>query len=127
MRKLASSGGSGRNGALDGPIPQRSKKKDDTGNVGLEELLEGGDESTGHKRGGGGKNPTGARPIANASMPAMKANQTSGRIAAMVEDPTAVPKPKPKAKKATAQVAVVVVVLVLVLASAGMAIYYFRH
>jgi hypothetical protein len=114
-----------RNGATDGPIPQRTKKKDDTGNVGLEELLEGGDESTGHKR---SKSPTGARPIANASMPSIKANQTSGRIAAMVEDPTAAPKAKkPKPKKATAQVAVVVVVLVLVLASAGMAIYYFKH
>jgi hypothetical protein len=96
-------------------------KKDDTGNLGLEELLEGGDESTGHKR----KNATGSKPLANASMPSIKANQTSGRMAAMVEDPTAVPKPKKKA--ATAQVAVVVVVLMLVLASAGMAIYYFKH
>ncbi|HEY1587076.1 MAG TPA: hypothetical protein VGH63_15380, partial [Polyangia bacterium] len=78
---------------------------------------------TGHKR----KSATGARPIANASMPSMKANQTSGRIAAMVDDPTGTPKPKIKPKKATAQVAVVVVVLMLVLASAGMAIYYFRH
>ncbi|HEY2749024.1 MAG TPA: serine/threonine-protein kinase [Polyangia bacterium] len=115
----------GRNGAdgMPGAVPQRSKKKDDTGNVGLEELLEGGDESTGHKK----KSTTGARPIANASMPSVKASQTSGRIAAMVDDPTAVPKPKPKPKKATAQVAVVVVVLMLVLASAGMAIYYFKH
>jgi serine/threonine-protein kinase len=120
VRKMA-----GRNGAdgMPGAVPQRGKKKDDTGNVGLEELLEGGDESTGHKR----KSATGARPIANASMPSMKANQTSGRIAAMVEDPTGAPKSKVKPKKATAQVAVVVVVLMLVLASAGMAIYYFRH
>jgi len=118
VRKMA-----GRNGAMDGPIPQRTKKKDDTGSVGLEELLEGGDESTGHKR----KSTTGARPIANTSMPSVKAGQTSGRIAAMVEDPTATTRAKPKQKKATAQVAVVVVVLMLVLASAGMAIYYFKH
>ena len=54
----------GRNGAEIGAIPQRSKKKDDTGNLGLEELLEGGDESTGHKR----KSTTGSRPIANTSI-----------------------------------------------------------
>jgi eukaryotic-like serine/threonine-protein kinase len=101
----------------------RPKKKDDTGNLGLEELLEGGDESTGHRP--RGKNATGARPLADASMPQKPVMQTSGRIAAMVEDPTAAPKPKKKA--ATAQVAVVVVVLMLVLASAGMAIYYFKH
>ena len=71
----------GRNGADIGAIPQRSKKKDDTGNLGLEELLEGGDESTGHKR----KSTTGARPIANTSMPVPTKNQTSGRMAAMVE------------------------------------------
>ncbi len=113
----------GRNGtdtSSGGAIPLRNKKKDDTGNLGLEELLEGGDESTGHKR-----NPTGARPIANPSMPSMKARQTSGRLAAMVEDPAA--PEKPKKKGAGAQVAVVVVVLMLVLASAGMAIYYFKH
>jgi eukaryotic-like serine/threonine-protein kinase len=119
-----------RNGAMEGAAPQARKgnKKDDTGNVGLEELLEGGDESTGHKQPPAPrKSTTGARPIANPSMPSLKANQTSGRIAAMVEDPTAVPAARPKQKKATAQVAVVVVVLMLVLASAGMAIYYFKH
>jgi serine/threonine-protein kinase len=114
----------GRNGAMDGPVPQRKMKKDDTGNLGLEELLEGGDESTGHKRKGGG---TGARPIANTSMPAMPSHQTSGRMAAMVDDSTAAPRGKPKKKAATMQIAVVVVVLLLVLASAGMAIYYLKH
>ncbi|MGZ3439835.1 MAG: serine/threonine protein kinase, partial [Polyangia bacterium] len=113
----------GRNGAEVGAVPQRSKKKDDTGGIGLEELLEGGDESTGHKR----KSSTGARPIANASMPSLQSHQTSGRMAAMVDDSHASAKKKPKAKKATAQVAVVVLVLMLVLASAGMAIYYFKH
>ncbi|MCU1280937.1 MAG: serine/threonine protein kinase [bacterium] len=114
----------GRNGAELGAVPQRSKKRDDTGNLGLEELLEGGDESTGHKR----KSTTGARPIANTSMPSPPTkNQTSGRMAAMVEDPSGSPRSKPKKKTATAQVAVVVVVLMLVLASAGMAIYYFKH
>ena len=113
----------GRNGAADvGAVPRKQKLKDDTGNLGLEELLEGGDESTGHKR----KNVTGSKPIANTSMPSVKANQTSGRMAALMpsDDPTA---KKPKKKTATAQVAVVVVVLMLVLASAGMAIYYFKH
>jgi serine/threonine protein kinase len=119
VRKMA-----GRNGAEVGAVPQRSsKKKDDTGGIGLEELLEGGDESTGHKR----KSTTGARPIANASMPSMPSHQTSGRMAAMVDDPTSTPRTRPKQKKATAAVAVVVVVLMLVLASAGMAIYYFKH
>ncbi len=115
---------SGRNGADLGAVPQRKMKKDDTGNLGLEELLEGGDESTGHKR---SANPTGSRPIANTSIPMPKRNQTSGRLAALVpgDDPTAAP--MPKKKSATAQVAVVVVVLMLVLASAGMAIYYFKH
>ena len=115
----------GRNGALEGAVPQRKMKKDDTGNLGLEELLEGGDESTGHKP--RGKNATGSRPLANTSMPSPKMNQTSGRLAALVpgDDPTAAT--KPKKKTATAQVAVVVVVLMLVLASAGMAIYYFKH
>jgi len=113
----------GRNGAADvGAVPRKQKLKDDTGNLGLEELLEGGDESTGHKR----KSQTGSKPIANTSMPSIKANQTSGRLAALVpsDDPTA---KKPQKKTATAQVAVVVVVLMLVLASAGMAIYYFKH
>jgi serine/threonine-protein kinase len=119
VRKMA--GRNGTDGTV-GAVPQRKMKKDDTGNLGLEELLEGGDESTGHKP---KRAQTGSRPIANASMPALKANQTSGRMAAMVEDPTAAP--KPKKKTATAQVAVVVVVLMLVLASAGMAIYYFKH
>jgi serine/threonine-protein kinase len=113
----------GRNGEV-GAVPQRKMKKDDTGNLGLEELLEGGDESTGHKP--RGKNATGSRPLANPSMPSPRPNQTSGRLAAMVpgDDPTS---QKPKKKTATAQVAVVVVVLMLVLASAGMAIYYFKH
>jgi serine/threonine protein kinase len=116
---------SGRNGTLEGAVPQRKMKKDDTGNLGLEELLEGGDESTGHKP--RGKNATGSRPLANTSMPAPKPNQTSGRLSAMVpgDDPTAAT--RPKKKTATAQVAVVLVVLMLVLASAGMAIYYFKH
>ncbi|HEX9103553.1 MAG TPA: serine/threonine-protein kinase [Polyangia bacterium] len=119
----ATSAAGGRNGALEGAAPQRKMKKDDTGNLGLEELLEGGDESTGHKR---SKNPTGSRPLANTSMPSPKMNQTSGRLAALVpgDDRAA---PKPRKKSATAQVAVVVVVLMLVLASAGMAIYYFKH
>ncbi|MCA1662970.1 MAG: protein kinase, partial [Myxococcales bacterium] len=121
VRKLA--GRNGTDGSA-GAVPQRKMKKDDTGSLGLEELLEGGDESTGHKP---KRTQSGSRPIANASMPAVKANQTSGRMAAMVEDSTAAPKPKPKKKTATAQVAVVVVVLMLVLASAGMAIYYFKH
>jgi hypothetical protein len=119
VRKMA--GRNGTDGNV-GAVPQRKMKKDDTGNLGLEELLEGGDESTGHKP---KRAQTGSRPIANASMPSVKTNQTSGRMAAMVEDPTAAP--KPKKKTATAQVAVVVVVLMLVLASAGMAIYYFKH
>jgi uncharacterized protein HemX len=71
------------------------------------------------------KSATGARPIANTSMPSMPSQQTSGRMAALVEDPTQAPKARKKG--ATAQVAVVVVVLMLVLASAGMAIYYFKH
>ncbi|HWE26932.1 MAG TPA: hypothetical protein VHB97_02975, partial [Polyangia bacterium] len=120
VRKM-SAGRNGTDGPLAGAVPQRKMKKEDTGNLGLEELLEGGDESTGHKR----KSSTGAKPIANTSMPSVKANQTSGRLAALVEDPSAAP--KPKKKTATAQVAVVVVVLMLVLASAGMAIYYFKH
>src|SRR4051812_18965687 len=73
VRKMSA----GRNGADVGAVPQRKMKKDDTGNLGLEELLEGGDESTGHKR----KSPTGSKPIANTSMPSVKANQTSGRMA----------------------------------------------
>ena len=99
-------------------------KKDDTGNLGLEELLEGGDESTGHKR---EEAPTGARPIANASMPSMPAHQTSGRMAGDGRGSDRGRRSRRQEEAATAQVAVVVVVLVLVLASAGMAIYYFKH
>jgi eukaryotic-like serine/threonine-protein kinase len=123
------SGPIGRNGAVEGA--GRGKKKEDTGSHGLEELLEGdGAESSsmrgsGSRRAGGGG--TGSRPLANPSMPSTPTMQTSGRLAAMVssEDPTQAP--RPKKKPATAQVAVVLVVLMLVLASAGMAIYYFKH
>jgi serine/threonine-protein kinase len=117
-------GNTGRNGALEGAAPQK-RKKEDTGAHGLEELLEGdGDAPTAERK---KKSSTGARPIANTSMPSTPSMHTSGRIAAMVDDPTQSPKKKPKKKAATAQVAVVVVVLMLVLASAGMAIYYFKH
>ena len=49
VRQMKAANAAGRNGALEGAVPQRKMKKDDTGNLGLEELLEGGDESTGHK------------------------------------------------------------------------------
>ncbi|MDB4971581.1 MAG: serine/threonine protein kinase [Myxococcales bacterium] len=122
MRKPSQN--TGRNGALDGAAPVK-RKKEDTGAHGLEELLEGdGDVQTQERK---KKSSTGARPIANTSLPSTPSMHTSGRISAMVDDSTQAPSRKPKKKAATAQVAVVVVVLILVLASAGMAIYYFRH
>jgi serine/threonine-protein kinase len=106
----------GKNGVEGGFAPKR--RKDDTGSHGLEQLLEGdGDAMTNERR----------RPAPTSNAPQRPGMQTSGRLAAMVapDDPTRVPAPKRKA--ATAQVAVVLVVLMLVLASAGMAIYYFKH
>jgi serine/threonine protein kinase len=99
------------------------KRKDDTGSHGLEELLEGDHENapTSERR---KKSPSGARPVVPSPSSSPR-GQTSGRMAALVEEPA--PKPRPRKKSATAQVAVVLVVLMLVLASAGMAIYYFKH
>jgi hypothetical protein len=109
-----------KNGALDA-FAAGKKRKDDTGSHGLEELLEGDVDPGDRKK----KGATGSKPIADAQMPKGGPMQTSGRLSALVDEPAQAPKPKKKA--ATAQVAVVVVVLMLVLASAGMAIYYFKH
>lgn len=108
----------GKNGA---PEPFAKRKKEDTGSHGLEELLEGDGDSGERKQ-----TATGSKPIASASLPKLQAMQTSGRMAALVEDSTAAPARRKK-KGAGTQVAVVVVVLMLVLASAGMAIYYLKH
>jgi serine/threonine protein kinase len=124
--RRAAGNGTGRNGvAADrrrGREGREGKEsKEDTGSHGLEQLLEGD----------GGEHPTterrkpAAAPATLPTPPAKPAMQTSGRLSAMVQD---APSPaKPKRKAATTQVAVVVVVLMLVLASAGMAIYYFKH
>jgi serine/threonine-protein kinase len=110
--------GPGRNGAGEA---LSKKRKEDTGSHGLEHLLEGdGDAATAPRQR--------LSPTSVTNQPAKPSLQTSGRLAAMVADePAPKAKPKPKRKGATAQVAVVVVVLMLVLASAGMAIYYFKH
>ena len=106
---------------------RRAFSKEDTGSHGLEQLLEGDNAAeppTNERK----KKSSAQRPsVPPVQLPSMSGptGQTSGRLAAIVEDPIATP--KPKKKTATAQVAVVVVVLMLVLASAGMAIYYLKH
>lgn len=122
-RRAAGGNGTGRNGVAGDRRRGGSKDtKDDTGSHGLEQLLEGD---------GGGEAPTVERrkpantPPSLPVPPAKAPLQTSGRLSAMVQDAPATT--KPKRKPATTQVAVVVVVLMLVLASAGMAIYYFKH
>jgi serine/threonine-protein kinase len=101
-----------RNGASDA-LTSKKRKDDNTGSHGLEQLLEGDNDQTAERRR--------APPLA--SQPARP--QPSARASAKTADG---PSPRqPKRKGATAQVAVVVVVLMLVLASAGMAIYYFKH
>ncbi len=124
QRKAASPG---RNGAGDGKRrkdPFAKENKDDTGSHGLEQLLEGdggGEQPTQERR----RPPTPTPPSLPVTQPKPTSMQTSGRLSAMVQDAPA--STKPKRKPATTQVAVVVVVLMLVLASAGMAIYYFKH
>jgi serine/threonine-protein kinase len=103
---------------------ERRRGKDDTGSQGLEELLEGDEDPPTAER----KRPLSGQRAAVSSPPPsspMSSSHTSGRIAALIEEP--IPLDKPKRKGATTQVAVVVVVLMLVIASAGMAIYYLKH
>jgi hypothetical protein len=122
------SGNTGRNGVADGKrrkeSPFKDGSKEDTGSHGLEQLLEGdggADQPTQERR----RPATPTPPSLPVSQPKPTSMQTSGRMSAMVQDAPATT--KPKRKPATTQVAVVVVVLMLVLASAGMAIYYFKH
>jgi serine/threonine-protein kinase len=98
-------------GKAPGPSEKKGRKRKDStsGVTGLEDLLEG----DGRERSATPTSPT-----------TTKFNKTDPNAARTAAAQAAA---APGKKKASAQLAVILVVLMLVLASAGMAIYYFKH
>jgi eukaryotic-like serine/threonine-protein kinase len=109
-RPVQGGSSNGRNGAVEG----RKRKDDNTGSHGLELLLEGEGEPTAQRQ----------RLSAQAANPPPRVGSSTGPRPAISAD---APKTPAQRKPPAAQLVVIVVVLILVLASAGMAIYYFKH